>query len=107
MEDCIFCSIANGKMGTLIWSNDVASAFADIHPTAPVHILVVPKRHIENLDQLDEPELAAQLLLAVREVAHQAGVKGGWKLKVNNGAAVGQTVPHLHFHILGGKELAE
>jgi histidine triad (HIT) family protein len=107
MENCIFCSIANGDPEKLIWQNEVAVAFKDIHPAAPVHILVAPKQHVENLDHLEDTELAGKLLMAVREVAHQSGLKGGWKVKVNNGSSVGQTVPHLHFHILGGKELAE
>lgn len=106
-DDCLFCSIANGDPTKLIWENEVAAAFNDIHPKAPVHILVVPKQHIENLDQLDDTELAGKLLLAVREVAHQAGVKGAWKVKINNGEGAGQVVPHLHFHILGGQEMGE
>lgn len=107
MNDCIFCSIANGDKEKLVWHNDVAVAFKDLYPKAPVHVLVVPKQHIENLNDLADPELAGKLLLAVREVAETMGVKDGWKLKVNNGAKVGQTVPHLHFHIMGGKELSE
>lgn len=107
MNDCLFCSIANGDPTKLIWHNEVAAAFADIHPEAPVHILVAPKAHIENLDYLDDPELAGKLLMAVREVAHAAGVKGAWRVKINNGRGVGQTIPHLHFHVLGGMEMAE
>ena len=107
MKECIFCEIANGDPEKLVWQNEVAAAFNDLHPAAPVHVLVVPKKHFENLDQLDDEELAGKLLLAAREVAHKCGLKGGWKIKVNNGVAVGQTVPHLHFHVLGGKELPE
>ena len=106
-DDCLFCGIANGGPEKLIWQNDVAAAFEDIHPQAPVHILVVPKQHIENLDHLDDPELAGKLLLAVREVAHAAGVKGAWKVKINKGEKAGQVVFHLHFHILGGKDMSE
>lgn len=106
-DNCLFCSIANGDPKNLVWENEVAAAFKDIHPKAPVHLLVVPKQHIENLDHLDDSELAGQLLLAVREVAHLAGVKGGWKVKINNGEEAGQVVFHLHFHILGGKDMTE
>lgn len=107
MNDCIFCSIANGDKEKLVWHNDVAAAFKDLYPKAPVHVLVVPKQHIENLNDLTDPELAGRLMMAVREVAETVGVKEGWKLHVNNGAKVGQTVPHLHFHILGGKVMGE
>jgi histidine triad (HIT) family protein len=103
MNDCLFCSIANGDPSKLVWHNDVAAAFNDLHPKAPVHILVVPKQHIENLDHLDDPELAGKLLLAVREVAHAAGLKGGWRVRVNNGRPAGQVVDHLHFHVSGTK----
>jgi histidine triad (HIT) family protein len=107
MNECIFCSIANGDPARLVWSNEVAAAFKDLHPSAPVHILVVPKQHIASLDELHDLKLAGQLLLAVSEVAQLSGVAGGWRLKVNNGELVGQTIPHLHFHILGGIKLAE
>jgi histidine triad (HIT) family protein len=107
MKDCIFCSIVTGDPAKLIWQNDIAVAFKSITPQAPVHILVVPREHIENLDHLENSELAGKLLLAAREVAHSAGLKGAWQLRVNNGAQVGQTVFHLHFHLLGGKEMAE
>ena len=107
MEDCIFCSIANGDPEKLVWHNDVAAAFNDLHPAAPVHILVAPKTHIESLDQLDDSDLAGRLLLAVREAAHAVGLKGKWRLQVNNGRSVGQTIPHLHFHVLGGMTMAE
>jgi histidine triad (HIT) family protein len=99
MNDCIFCGIiASGK--SLIWQNEVAVAFNDIKPDAKVHILVVPKRHIANLDELDDPELAGQLVMAVREVAAQVGVTGNYRMQVNNGRDAGQIVEHLHFHLL-------
>lgn len=103
MEDCLFCKIANGDPGKLVWHNDVAAAFNDIHPDAPVHILVVPKTHIENLDHLEDPALAGRLLLATRAVAQAAGIQGAWRVRVNNGVGAGQVVPHLHFHVLGQK----
>jgi histidine triad (HIT) family protein len=102
MKDCIFCSIARDP-SKLIWENDVAAAFKDLYPKAPVHILVVPKQHIESLDQLDDPELAGALLMAVREVAHQAGLKGRFRVALNTGRPAGQVVDHLHFHVLGQK----
>jgi histidine triad (HIT) family protein len=108
MNDCIFCKIANGNdTATLIWQNEVAAAINDINPKTPVHVLVMPKRHIKNIDELEDVELAGQLLLAAREVAHKVGLKGAWRVRVNNGREVGQTVDHLHFHVMGGKQLAE
>ncbi len=101
MSDCLFCSIASGDKANLVWENDQAAAFKDIHPKAPVHLLVVPKQHLGSLDELEDRELAATMLLAVREVAHKAGLKGGWKLQVNTGRPAGQVVDHLHFHVLG------
>ncbi len=105
MDECLFCSIANGNPEKLVWQNDVAAAFNDIHPKAPVHILVVPKQHLTNLDELEDLELAGKLLMAVRQVAHSAGLMGAYRLQVNNGKTAGQVVEHLHFHLLGGKEM--
>lgn len=107
MNDCIFCKIAHKELGELIWENDVAAAFHDHSPKAPVHVLVVPKLHITNLDDLEDEVLAGKLVMAVRAVATQVGVKNAWRLRVNNGAKVGQSVPHLHFHVLGGEQMAE
>jgi histidine triad (HIT) family protein len=101
METCIFCDIANGSENTLIWHNDVAAAFHDIHPKAPVHILVVPKRHIRTLDDLDDANLASELIMAVQAVAKQEGISGAYRVHINVGKVVGQIVDHLHFHILG------
>jgi histidine triad (HIT) family protein len=103
-EDCLFCSIANGDPEKLVWRNEEFAAFKDIHPKAPVHLLVVPKAHVLNLDHMDDAETAGRLLLAVREVAHQAGLKGGWRIQVNNGRPAGQVIDHLHFHVLGDPE---
>jgi histidine triad (HIT) family protein len=103
MNDCLFCNIANGDQEKLVWHNDVAAAFNDIHPDAPVHVLVVPKRHVANLDDLDDPVLAGQMLMAVREVAEAVGLKGGYRVGINNGSAAGQVIDHLHFHVMGKK----
>jgi histidine triad (HIT) family protein len=102
-EDCLFCSIANGDSEKLVWQNDFAAAFNDIHPKAPVHILVVPKQHVERLDHLDDEKLAGQLLMAVRKVAHVAGLHGRFRVALNNGRPAGQVIDHLHFHVLGQK----
>jgi histidine triad (HIT) family protein len=108
MEECIFCNIANSNdPAQLVWQNGVAAAFKSISPTAPVHLLLVPKRHIADIDHLDDPVLAGQLIMAAREVVESAGIKGGWQMRANNGASAGQTVGHLHFHLRGGIKMAE
>jgi histidine triad (HIT) family protein len=102
-EDCLFCGIANGEESKLVWSNEVAAAFNDIHPKAPIHLLVVPKQHYETLDEVTDAKTAGELLAAVQSVAHQAGLKGRYKVAVNVGRPAGQIVDHLHFHVLGAK----
>jgi len=106
-DNCIFCRIANGELGTeFVASSENAVAFDDIAPSAPVHVLVVPKRHIASLRDLDDPLLAAELLALTRSVADEKGLlESGYRVVSNNGAEAGQTVFHLHFHVLGGKPL--
>lgn len=106
-ENCIFCRIANGELGTeFIASSENAVAFDDIAPSAPVHALVIPKRHISSLQELDDPLLAAELLTLVQRVAEVKGlVDSGYRVVTNNGEKAGQTVFHLHFHVLGGQKL--
>jgi histidine triad (HIT) family protein len=99
MHDCLFCNVV-ADSSRLIWENDIAAAFNDIHPKSPVHILVVPKQHIPMLDNLDDVGIAGQMLLAVRDVAERAGVKGAYKVLLNNGRPAGQIIDHLHFHIM-------
>ncbi len=108
MENCIFCSIiAENDPNKIVWQNDAVAAFNSVPKSAPVHVLVVSKEHLKSLDELEDSELANQLLLAARSVAREAGVEGAWQLRANNGAKVGQTIEHLHLHVLGGKEMAE
>jgi histidine triad (HIT) family protein len=104
---CIFCRIVNGTIpATLIGANEHAVAFRDLHPQAPSHVLVIPKRHAASLDDdLPISELGAVLQL-VREVAAAEGLSaGGYRVVTNVGADGGQTVRHLHFHVLGGRQL--
>ncbi len=103
-DDCLFCKIAHGDKENLVWENEVATAFKDIHPKAPVHVMVVPKQHINSLDELTDPVLAGQLLEAVREVAKHLEVAGGYRVMINVGRGGGQVIDHLHMHILGGKK---
>lgn len=107
MNDCIFCKIISGTLPTeKIFENETCVAFRDIHPKAPVHVLVVPKRHIPSLAEVEDGDalLLAQLFLSVRDVAKMVGVsEQGYKTVVNTRAHGGQVVPHLHIHILGGE----
>jgi histidine triad (HIT) family protein len=102
MNDCIFCQIANGDTENLLWESDAIAAFRDIKPKAPTHILIVPKKHIDRLDELDDAELGGELLMAARTVAKLQGVEGNYRLSTNNGEGAGQVVNHLHFHLLSG-----
>ncbi len=104
---CIFCRIVEGSIpATVVASNDQAVAFRDLHPQAPVHVLVVPRRHVGSVAKADDPaELGAVVALAA-QVAEQEGIAaGGYRLVTNVGADGGQTVGHLHFHVLGGRQM--
>lgn len=109
MENCIFCKIVRGEVPSRkVYEDDWVMAFHDINPQAPVHVLVIPKRHLRNVMDLTEGdgELVARLLAAVRQVAREQGVaESGFRLIANTGPNAGQEVHHLHFHILGGKRL--
>lgn len=106
-QDCIFCRIANGELGTeFIAQSEYAVVFDDIAPTASVHMLVVPKQHVASLRDLEDPVLAADLLsLAARAAGERGLFDDGYRVVTNDGESAGQTVFHLHFHILGGERL--
>lgn len=106
-ETCIFCRIANGEMGTeFVAQSEYAVAFDDIAPATQVHMLIVPKRHVESLRELDDPALAADLLALASRAAEKRGLyDGGYRVLTNDGELAGQTVFHLHFHVLGGQRL--
>ncbi|PWI58957.1 histidine triad nucleotide-binding protein [Sulfoacidibacillus thermotolerans] len=107
--DCVFCRIIQGELpAKKIYESERVIAFEDIQKAAPVHVLIVPKQHIESILQLpdDDTQLLAELQKAIREVAALTGVaESGFRLVSNKGKAAGQTVFHLHFHILGGRDL--
>ncbi len=108
MSDCIFCKIADGTIpAKLLHQDDHVVAFADLHPQAPTHVLIVPRRHVASLDGLDDVELGGRLLAAAVQLARTLGVaEGGYRVVANTGADAGQSVHHLHFHLLGGRALA-
>jgi histidine triad (HIT) family protein len=110
MPGCLFCNIVAGKTpAEIVFDNDHVLAFKDIRPAAPVHALVIPKVHIPGIHEATPEHAAAlgQVLLAARDVAEKLGLaSGGYRLVVNQGADAGQSVFHLHCHVLGGRSLA-
>ncbi|MBY5161901.1 histidine triad nucleotide-binding protein [Salsipaludibacter albus] len=108
MADCLFCSIIAGDLPSdRVGENEVAVAFRDINPRAPVHVLVVPRRHLTSAHELsddDGDELAAVFSLA-RQVAEAEGTADGYRVTTNIGRGGGQMVDHLHLHVLGGRQL--
>jgi histidine triad (HIT) family protein len=109
MSDCIFCRIASGEMGTeLIWEGDHVVAFRDINAQAPTHIQVIPRRHVARIADFDAASDGAwltEMFRAARELAEREGLGQGFRLVVNNGALAGQSVLHVHLHLLGGRQL--
>jgi histidine triad (HIT) family protein len=93
----------------VVFENDHILAFYDIHPVAPVHILILPKKEIQNLQsaQKEDLPLLAEILEVVQQLARQYKIEDGYRLVVNNGANAGQTIDHLHFHLIGGRPLRE
>ena len=107
MDDCLFCRIVAGKIpATVVYEDDHVVAINDVFPRAPFHVLVVPRKHVAKLSELEDEPLGGRLLQAVRRVARQGGVGDNFRLVVNNGDHAGQTVWHLHLHVLGGREFA-
>ena len=107
-DDCIFCKILAGEIpSTKVYETDTVYAFRDINPAAPTHVLIIPKRHIERVADLADGDagLMGELLLAARDVAAQDGVSEAFRLIVNNGEGVGQSVFHIHMHLLAGRKL--
>lgn len=104
MTDCIFCKIINGDFNTeFVYENDYVVVFKDINPKAPIHLLVVPKVHVESLNELEDKALMGELLQAVKDVTKKIGLKS-YKTLINTGKEAGQEVFHLHVHVLGEKE---
>ncbi len=104
---CIFCRIANGEAGVpLVYEDEFVAAFDDAAPQAPVHTLVVPKEHYTNLGDAVDPTVLGALLAAVPVVAQRKGIdESGYRVIVNTGGDASQTVPHLHLHVMGGRQM--
>lgn len=105
--ECIFCRIVAGSIpAARVAENERAVAFRDLHPQAPVHVLVIPRRHVEGLAAASDGEELGALLLLAREVAEREGVAAsGYRVVTNCGTDGGQTVAHLHLHVLGGRAM--
>ena len=109
-SDCIFCKIAAGELdSTKVFEDDRCVAFEDLNPQAPTHILVIPREHISSMDEArpDHSELLGHLLLTAADIARDKGfAERGYRTVINTNSAGGQTVFHLHLHVLGGRPMA-
>lgn len=106
--DCIFCKIINKEIpSTIVWESDSVLAFKDVAPAAPVHVLVIPKKHITDITSItgEDKEIVWEIHEAIKKIASQLELGDGFRVVVNCGADGGQTVGHLHYHILGGRKL--
>jgi histidine triad (HIT) family protein len=107
-EDCLFCKIVAGKIpADRVYEDDQVVAFRDIGPQAPVHVLIVPRRHIASLDDAGDADAAllARILQSAKRIAAEEGIAGAYRVVNNCGATAGQSVFHIHFHLLGGREM--
>lgn len=109
MDNCIFCKIVNGEIeSNKVFEDESVLAFYDINKEAPVHVVIIPKKHIESLNSIEKEDgvLLAHLINVIKEIADKLGLKeSGYRIVNNCGKDGGQTVPHLHFHLLGGRTL--
>ena len=109
MDNCVFCGIAAGKIPSQkVFEDDTVIAFRDLSPKAPVHVLIVPKKHIQSVAQFqtDDKDIAAHIFVdVVPKLAKELGLDGGFRLVINTGDDGGQTVNHLHVHLLGGRKM--
>lgn len=106
-DSCIFCKIVSSEIpADIVYHDEQVTAFRDIHPVAPTHILIVPNRHIESVStiEVDDEQLVGHLFTVASQLANEEGIsKGGYRLITNTGVDGGQTVLHLHLHLIGGR----
>ncbi|AWB10824.1 histidine triad (HIT) family protein [Thermodesulfobium acidiphilum] len=106
LENCVFCLIAEKKLDSqIIYEDDISLAFKDINPVAPFHVLVIPKKHIRSLGDVEDFNLVSHLLYVCNLVAQKEGLTKGYRVVTNVGDDGGQTVFHLHFHVIGGRPM--
>jgi histidine triad (HIT) family protein len=106
--ECIFCKIINKEIpSSIVFEDDKVLAFNDVSPQAPVHILVIPKKHVSTVDELKDMSVVSDLFSVMKKLAADKGIdKSGYRIVINHGKDAGQAVPHLHFHLLGGRPLS-
>jgi histidine triad (HIT) family protein len=108
--DCLFCKILAGDVpADIVYESETAIAFRDINPHAPTHVLIIPRKHVATINALaaDDAQLVGELFLAAKHIARQEGIaERGYRVAMNCNAAAGQTVFHLHLHLLGGRVLS-
>lgn len=111
MKDCLFCKIINSKIpAEILYEDDLVIAFTDVHPLAPVHILVIPREHIASVNDVTDAQgsVMGALIIAAKKLAQEKGIaQSGYKLLIRTGADGGQEVPHIHLHLIGGAPLTE
>jgi histidine triad (HIT) family protein len=109
MTDCIFCKIANNEIpSSIVFKDEHVTAFRDIHPVAPTHILIIPNKHIDSVNHLqaeDEPLIGHMVMIGRQIAAEQNIHEGGYRIIINTGPDGGQTVFHLHMHLIGGQRM--
>jgi histidine triad (HIT) family protein len=109
--DCVFCNIASGKIpSNLVYQDNELVAFPDLHPKAPIHILIIPRKHIQSLNALpdDDVQLIPHMIKTAKLIAREKGIfDNGYKLVINTGKEGGQVIQHLHMHMLGGRHLKD
>ncbi len=106
MSECIFCKIASGEIkGNVVYHDEHITAFRDLNPQAPTHVLIAPNAHVASIQDLNDPGLSYRLLQAAARIAEEEQLAGGWRLVTNVGPDAGQSVLHLHWHLLGGRRL--
>lgn len=104
--DCLFCRMVSGEIPVKrLYDDELVMAFADIHPQAPVHVLVIPKVHVPSMAHATDAAMLGALMSAAAVVAQEQGLFNGYRLVLNTGADGGQTVEHLHVHVLGGRAM--
>ena len=106
--DCIFCKIANGEIPSRkAYEDDTVLAFYDLDPQAPTHVLIIPKQHIQSVAQItaENSAVVAHIFEVAAKLSAELGLKDGFRIVSNCGESAGQSVPHLHFHLLGGRDL--
>ena len=107
MQDCLFCKIIAGEIPSKkVYEDDYVYAFEDIDKQAPIHVVVVPKKHFKNVTQVDDYDVVAKIFSAINKRGAQQNIDSGFRVVCNTGADGGQTVEHLHFHLLAGRKFS-